>query len=70
MAAIAVFITGTFIFVVLGFISKPILTLTDTLNDISEEQSSITVNRVNGISVKKRENIDQLDRGVSLLKVA
>jgi methyl-accepting chemotaxis protein len=35
MALIAVFVTAGIIFVVLGFIAKPIVTVTDTLKDIS-----------------------------------
>jgi len=70
MAAIAILVTAAIIFIVLGFITKPIITVTDTLKDISEEQININVNGVNGISGKNRVNIEQLVLKVPLLKVA
>jgi len=73
MAVIAVLLTAAIIFIVLGVISKPKITITDTLKDIPEERIGITVsrgNKVDGINVKNRGTLDQSVREVSLLKVA
>jgi len=69
MAAIAVLAAAAVIIAIYGFVTEPIVTVTDTPKHVSGEKN-ITVNRDNGISVKSRENIEQLDRKVSLLKAA
>jgi len=70
MAAIAVLIITAVILAIYGFVTKPIVTASDRLKDIPCGHRNTVINRDNGISVKSRENFDQLIRKVSLLKAA
>jgi len=70
MATIVALITTVVIFITLGFVTKPVLTVTDKNKDISRKKINMKVNRANGINVKNNENKDQLVLEVPLLKAA
>jgi len=70
MTAIAALVTMAVIFIVLGFVTKPVKTVTGKLKGISRKKINMKSNKANGINVKNKENKEQLDLEVPLSKAA
>jgi methyl-accepting chemotaxis protein len=70
ITAIAALVTMAVIFIVLGFFTRPVKTVTGKLKGISGKKINMKVNRASGISAKNKENTDQLVREAPLVKAA
>jgi len=69
-AAIAALTITAVIFAVHEFVTKPTITVTDTLKNDPKEHINITLNRISGINEENREYTGHLVRKARLLKAA